>query len=74
MYEKRKKCITSFSSRFKVNDTVKYCRFSNAECKYGIIVEIVDVNPYSYTYKIKWFTENETSIEELDGVWLDMVY
>jgi hypothetical protein len=57
-----------------VNDTVKYCRFSNAECKYGIIVEIVDVNPYSYTYKIKWFTENETSIEELDGVWLDMVY
>lgn len=73
MEEKRRNCITSFSTRFKVNDIVMYCRDGAAKCKYGIIVDIVDLNPYSYTYKIKWLGKDDFLTEELDGVWLAVV-
>jgi len=50
-----------------------YCRDGAAKCKYGIIVDIVDLNPYSYTYKIKWLGKDDFLTEELDGVWLAVV-
>lgn len=65
--------MTSSSTRFEINDLIMFCHTGLSDCMYGVIVEISDKNPYTYTYKIKWLAGGDKQLEELDGVWLDVL-
>ena len=64
-------CLTSMSSRFKIGDLVKFARQHSSF--YGVVVEIVDYSPYSFSYIVRWMNNKDRTYEELDGVWLEEV-
>ena len=69
MYE-RKKCLINHSTRFKINEWVKYCHDSS-QCFFGIVIDITDTSVYNYTYLVRWMNKEPITTEEIDGIWLE---
>lgn len=69
----KKKCLTSTATRFVVGDLIKlsFGPFAGNYTFYGIVLTILDSDPYRFSYEVRWINKPSNSVEEIDGIWLE---